>query len=305
MQLMTAPPNFDRFLGAADLRIHRLIVGAVYGYWVIHMAWSRTWLLETVDTRLFDAPGFLAAVPDGVIDVLLGQPALIVLVVAIAASSLLVASGAVSGRLLPLLTCALLYLHESIVRGYSGHVNHAELPLLTLTLALALIGTPGRRATDDETIGRFRRSELAALGLTLVVVSHYVATGTARLTKDPLLTFSDELRNYMIGFQISDKAPPSESGVVVPGFVDLLQGLPWWVFAALFTAATVLEIAAFLLLKGGVFAYVIPALLLAFHLTTMFLVGPYFPQSMLLLVLFVIVTRLAADSTRSSSELAT
>ena len=285
--LVTQPARgLDGFLAKSSHLSHRVITIIAFGYWVPHILRSRTYELGDIDRSLFAGPGAIGFLPDAIQERLL-QPSSLILVMVLAVSLCSAISlGVATSRIVALVATFTLIVHESIVRGFSGHMNHAELPLLAITGCVAAIGPLGWFSDKPARarVGDFRSEELVSLALLLVVTTSYLTTGAARLASDPGLVVGASLRDYMIRHDLSARGSITVESIMPSDFIDLLWAAPSWVYATLFTAATVLEIAAVLLIRGGYTLYIIPTMLLGLHVSTMVLVGPYFPEIMALLI---------------------
>ena len=306
MLRLNLPGSIDELMARATPRTFRLAVVTSFGYWALQMAWSRTWTLSELDVRLYDPPGPLGLAPTGIQELVLSTPVLIALALVIAVGAVSIAAGLVGGRIIPLAFCALVYLHEAIIRGYSGHVNHGELPLLMLCVGLAAIGLPAARSNgtgpppaSDGAAGRLTPEGLAIFWHLTVVVIGYLFPGLARLTKNPFLTFSDELRDMLAAHWLTVGGRFTPDQLTVPDSVDFLLDLPGWVFAVAFTMAAVLELGSVLLFRCGRWLLVLPLALLSFHLVAMFALGPFFPESMVLLTTFLAVVLVISTPVRA------
>ena len=82
--------------------------------------------LSVLPHDLFRPPGFLHIVPNGVWSHVLEERSLLAFRVTLLGLLFLVAVGAFRRPYVPVATAALLAVYQGIVRGYSGHMNHAS-----------------------------------------------------------------------------------------------------------------------------------------------------------------------------------
>ncbi|HUO45509.1 MAG TPA: hypothetical protein VM470_01615 [Acidimicrobiia bacterium] len=270
---------------ASSLGLLRIYVFAI---WSIILLVEGLPALAHLPGAAFRPRGVLMVIPGAVWDVLLSSTGLGVLVAVIVAGTVTVALGLVPSRALALVVAGLLMLEQGLVRGFSGHINHAELVLLYGTLLL-----PFFPIFDVLSLRHPRRSEAARpvmyqapfVLFVLIFVVSFSLTGVARLVKGPPLFLSDALRNLTIRDWM-------ESGSVVagayafPAASALLATSLAPLFRLAYFGATMAEVLAPVALFNRQLRLAFVGFALAFHVANLLLLGVTFYENLLLLVLF-------------------
>jgi hypothetical protein len=289
----TARPFLHQEASASSLGLTRVLV---FSIWLYHLAVDPVERLSELPASAFDPPGVLRLLPDQVQALLLERSTLLAFKAGLLLGLVLVILGVTRSKLVLGATVGGLIIYQAFVRGFSAHVNHAELALLYISLLLVafpvfdgltartLRGRPGpalagRRPGD-------RAPYVAAMLTACVILSlTYFFVGAVRVWKGLDLFGSPALRGYVAehAFQGGTFDGSSLTPLGVPAAVF---GLPLWLFQASFVLATVLELSVPLALFSRRLRPVIVVGLLCFHVTIWVFMDVPFPENMCLLVLF-------------------
>jgi hypothetical protein len=289
----TARPFLHQEASASSLGLTRVLV---FGIWLYYLAVDPVERLSELPASAFDPPGVLRLLPDQVQGFLLERPVLLTFKAGLLLGLVLVILGVTRSKLVLGSTVGGLIVYQAVVRGFSGHVNHAELALLYSSLLLlvfpvfdGLTVRTLRGAPEPAPAGREpgdRAPYVAAMLTACVILSlAYFFVGAVRLWKGLDLFGTPALRGYIAehAFQGGTFDGSSLTPLGAPAAVF---GLPLWVFQASFVLATVLELSVPLALFSRRLRPVIVVGLLCFHITIWVFMDVPFPENMCLLVLF-------------------
>ena len=260
----------------------------VFGIWFVQLLFDPIEQLSALPDDLFRPPGFLGVVPDGVWAQLLEAHSLIAFRVVLLALLFLVALGSFRRPYVPVVTAALVVVYQGLVRGYSGHVNHAEIMLMVAAMVMAFfpmsdvlsVRRPVRPGGKADATAR-----AAVLAVTILFAASYFFVGAVRLWKGIDLFGTDTLRN-LVAHHWVDTGGLDRGVYRLPHGAPVFDTLPAWLFQVLYVGATLLELAAPLVLVSKWARRLIPAGLLAFHVMNIGWLDIPFIENMLMLVLF-------------------
>jgi hypothetical protein len=288
-----ARPFLHQEASASSLGLTRVLV---FGIWLYHLAVDPVERLSELPASAFDPPGGLLLLPDRAQALLLERSTLLGFKAALLLGLVLVILGVTRSKLVLGATVGGLVVYQALVRGFSGHVNHAELALLSISLLLVafpvfdgltvrtLRGAPGPARAGHEPGGR--APYVAAMLTACVILSlTYFFVAAVRVWKGLDLFGTPALRGYVAehAFQGGTFDGSSLTPLGVPAAVF---GLPLWLYQASFVLATVLELSVPLAVFSRRLRPVIVAGLLCFHVTIWVFMDVPFPENMCLLVLF-------------------
>jgi hypothetical protein len=288
------PPAFlHQDATASSLGLARVLV---FGIWLYQLATDPVQRLAELPHATFDPPGALRVLPSRIWDLLLEPPVLLTLKVGLLLALALVILGLPRSKALLALTVGALVAYQGIVRGFSGHINHAELPLLYISLLLVFFPVfdgltvwtwRGRPEASAAGRGPDDRAPYVAgmLAACLILSVTYFFVGVVRLWKGIDLFATPALRGYIAehAFQGGRFDGSTTTPLSVPAAA---LGLPLWFLQVAFALSTVLELAVPLALFSRRLRPVIVLGLLLFHVTIWAFMDVPFPENMCLLVLF-------------------
>jgi hypothetical protein len=258
----------------------------VFGIWFVDLLLDPLHLLALLPQSAFLPPGYLRFAPDPVVSALLHESSLTAFKLGLLGCLAVVVLGLVPTRWFAVLTVIQLIVYQGLVRGFSGHMNHAEMALLYSTLLLCLfpmfdglsVRRPRKLAAD--------RTQYQAAFVTVCVLLAlvYFATGTVRAWKGVELFTDGTLANLVAQFAATRGELHADVYALPPEpfFLHVPEAL--WNIG--FVGATVLEIIfPIVLFSRRARLLVVPAMLI-FHASTIVLMGVLFIENMLLLPVF-------------------
>jgi hypothetical protein len=288
------PPAFlHQDATASSLGLVRILV---FGIWLYQLTMDPVQRLAEMPHAAFDPPGVLRVLPSRIWDLLLASPVLLTLKAGLLLALALVILGVARSKVMVALTVAALIAYQGIVRGFSGHINHAELALLYISMLLVffpvfdgltvwtLRGRPGPPAADRRPDDR-APYVTAMLAACLILSLTYFVVGAVRLWKGIDLFSTPALRGYIAehAFQGGAFDGATTTPLTIPAAA---LGLPLWFLQVAFALSTVLELAVPLALFSRRLRPVIVLGLLLFHVTIWAFMDVPFPENMCLLALF-------------------
>jgi hypothetical protein len=281
-----APAHLHARATASSLGLARVLV---FGIWLCHLAVDPLQRLAELPRSAFQPPGVLAVVPGRVWEIALRSSSLLAFRFGLLLALALVVGGLVPSQVLLGMTAAGLVVYQGLVRSFSGHMNHAELALLYISMLFVFFPvfdglTVRPRRTRARPGGRapYVAGMLAAclvLGLT------YFFVGAVRLWKGVDLFGTSTLRDLISSFALQDGRFDGAS-VVPLGVPAAILVLPPLTFKVAFAASTLVELSAPLALFSRRLRPFIAAGLLFFHLSILVAMQVPFPENMCLLALF-------------------
>jgi hypothetical protein len=281
-----APASLHLQATASSLGLARVLV---FGVWFWHLAVDPLQRLSELPRSAYEPPGVLAVVPGRIGEVALRSSSLLAFKLGLLLALALVVLGLVPSQLLLGTTTAGLVVYQGLVRGFSGHMNHAELALLYISMLLVffpvfdgLTVRPWRARTRQGD----RAPYVAGMQVACLVLSlTYFFVGAVRLWKGVDLFGTSTLRDLVASFALQDGR--FDGATVIPSGVQAgILALPPLAFKVAFAASTLIELAAPLALFSRRLRPFIVAGLLLFHLSILVAMQVPFPENMCLLALF-------------------
>ena len=126
-----APAGLHAQATASSLGLARVLV---FGIWLYHLAVDPLQRLSELPRSAFQPPGVLALAPGRFGEVALRSSSLLAFKAGLLLALVLIVLGLVPSQLLLGMTAAGLVVYQGLVRGFSGHMNHAELALLYISM---------------------------------------------------------------------------------------------------------------------------------------------------------------------------
>jgi hypothetical protein len=281
-----APTALHMQATASSLGLARVLV---FGIWFCHLAVDPLQRLSELPRSAYEPPGALAVVPGRVWDVALRSSSLLAFRCGLLLALAVVVLGLVPSQVLVGVTAAGLVVYQGLVRSFSGHMNHAELALLYISMLFVffpvfdgLTVRPWRARTRAGDRAPYVAGMLVAC---LVLSLTYFFVGVVRLWKGVDLFGTSTLRDLVASFALQDGRFDGAS-VVPSGVPAAILVLPPLAFKVAFAASTLIELSAPLALFSRRLRPFIVAGLLLFHLSILLAMNVPFPENMCLLALF-------------------
>jgi hypothetical protein len=271
---------------ASSLGLARVLV---FGIWLCHLTLDPIQRLSELPRSAFEPPGVLAVVPGQLWDVVLRSSALLAFKAGLLLALVLIVLGLVPSRLLLGLTAAGLVAYQGLVRSFSGHMNHAELALLYISLLFVFFpvfdGLTVRARRTGRDVGERAPYVAGMLAACLVLSLTYFFVGAVRLWKGIDLFASSTLQDLVANFALQDGR--FDGTTVVPSALPAaVLVLPPLTFKVAFGVSTMIELSAPLAVLSRRLRPFIAVGLLLFHLSILLAMNVPFPENMCLLALF-------------------
>lgn len=236
----------------------------------------------------FQAPGVLKLVPRGLWPALLTLKCLWVLRIGLALCLASVVVGLLPTRVTCWLAWGGMVVHQAVLRGFSGHMNHAEMALLYVSFVISWfpvfdglsLRAPRTRASDP------RVHRAAFLFSAALLSATYFFTGVVRLCKGPQIFLDSTMQQLTIARALVLSEFGDGATVYARTEPFAAFRLPSHLLGAGFFGATVMEVLFPLVLVSRRWRNVLVPLMTAFHLSTGYLVGAAFYYNVCLFVLF-------------------
>jgi hypothetical protein len=183
---------------------------------------------------------------------------------------------------------ALLFFYQGVLRGFSGHMNHAELLLLYATGIVAVFpcfdALSVRKAKSVTQKQVMYAAPFVVIGILLCVTYSFV--GIVRLAKGPELFFGDTMRNLILHhwIELGDISGPAFAAPL--GRIAILDVLPPSVVQAGYVLGTMFELLAPFALVSRRFRFLFVGFAATFHVLNAVGLGVLFTENCLLLIVF-------------------
>jgi hypothetical protein len=183
---------------------------------------------------------------------------------------------------------ALLFFYQGVLRGFAGHMNHAELLLLFSTLIVAIFpcfdGLSFRKPREGEREGTLYSVPFVAIAFLFCLTFTFV--GAARLGNGLGLFFTDTLRNLTIEHWIEMGTIKGRMFFAPTSPILAFEFIPSVLYRVSYLASTLLELLAPLALISKRFRFLFVGFALTFHIANLVLLGVPFIENIFLLVVF-------------------
>ena len=188
--------------------------------WVFAIAAARVVRLPLEELGRLPASGFepfgiLRLVPDRIWDAILLPPPLTALKLVLVVVLLAAAAG-VAPRTSTALGAVGLLLAEGVARGYVGHVNHAQLPLIYVAMLIAASPSGDALALWNRRpgAGKPEAYQFALFASALVVAASFFFVGSHRLSHGaPEIFTSNSLAEWILWWNLHFSDPAATLGV--------------------------------------------------------------------------------------------
>ena len=287
-------PFLHQDASANSLGLARILV---FGIWFYELAVDPIQHLAELPASAFSPPGILRLLPDQLWNLLLSSSFLFTLKGGILIGLALVILGLTHSKIILGLIVGALVIYQGILRGFSGHMNHAELALLYISalfvffpvfdgLALRRPRAITGQKDPDETTARDRAPYVTAMIAACALLSlTYCFVGAVRIWKGIGLFGTPALRDHVANLAI--QGGQFDGNTIIP--VDVaaaVLGLPLGLFQFFFVITTLFELMAPLAIFGRLLRFVIVSGLVLFHVSAWAFMNIPFWENMCLLVLF-------------------
>ncbi len=260
----------------------------VFGCWLVLTLFCPFTQLSRLPVEAFQPTGVLHNLPTAVWPWLLSTAGLWTIKLLLVATLLWSILGGAKARAAMIASVGLLLLVQSLLRGFSGHINHGELPLWFAALVLAcspsLDAFAWRPDHRRRAPARPRVHYAAPLQLIVVLFSlTYLFVGVVRLIDGGLpLLFSDSLQIWSIQAAYLPRYYTNDFGLLLYGWPQL-----GYLLTAGFIVVTIFEILSPLVLFSRRFRYAWLAVIIGFHVGTLLLMNIFFVHNLVLLVVMI------------------
>lgn len=275
----------------------------VFGCWLLFTLFCPFTQLSRLPVEAFQPTGVLHNLPAAVWPWLLSAAGLWTIKLLLIATLLWSIVGGAKARAAMFASVGLLLLVQSLLRGFSGHINHGELPLWFAALVLACSPSldafawrPENRRRDS---AKPRACYAAPLQLMVVAFSlTYLFVGVVRLLDGGLpLLVSDSLQIWSIQAAYLPRFYTNDFGLLLYGWPPL-----GYLLTAGFIVVTIFEILSPLVLFSRRFRYAWLAVIIGFHVGTLLLMNIFFVHNLALLVVMIDFDRWFNAADRSAKR---
>lgn len=260
----------------------------VFGAWLVLTLLCPFTELSRLPVEAFQSVGLLHNLPDAVWPIMLSTAGLWTIKLTLLGSLLWSIVGGPKARVAMAASVGLLLLVQSLLRGFSGHINHGELPLWFAALVLAcspsLDALAWRPEHDRRDPGKPRADYAAPLQLIVVMFClTYLFVGVVRLVDGGIpLLLSDSLRIWSIQAAYLPRFYTNDFGLLLYDWPQLSGAL-----TAGFVIVTIFELLSPLVLFSRRFRYVWLAVIVGFHFGTLLLMNIFFVPNLILMVVMI------------------
>lgn len=260
----------------------------VYGILLFEVVRNPIELLSHLPVEAFQPPGFLRLLPRSLLSTFLGHDALLAFRMGLSVVLATVLLGLVPSRVTCFVCWAGFVVHQALLRGFSGHMNHAEMALVWSTAILAFFpvfdGLSLRSPRTPSASPALYRAPF--LFIAAFLSATYFFTGTVRLCKGPGIFLDDSMQNLTATRAIVMAELGDAHTVFLRTSPVAVFQWPSRLLGAGYFGATIMEILFPLAVTHRTWRNLLVPLMALFHLTTGFLVGAAFYYNMCLFVVF-------------------
>jgi fluoride ion exporter CrcB/FEX len=270
---------------SSSLGLLRIVL---FSTWTAYILADPLHLLGYLPIDTFSAPGVLRVLPDSIWHVVLSEMGLMVVRLLTLSFVLLGLCGLLPHRSVAIGAAGALVLYQGILRGFAGHINHAELLLLYATGIVAAFpcfdAFSMRKATASLRSQNIYAVPFVVIGVLFCITYSFV--GIVRLMKGPDLFLSETFRNLVLSHWIGMGGISGEHFVAPSVRVWILDAAPQLLVKASYVAGTVLELFAPVALFSTRFRYLFVSFVPVFHVLSAVALGVVFFENIVLLVVF-------------------
>jgi hypothetical protein len=266
---------------ASALRPLRIIVFAV---WFIRVAFKPLHQLALIPDSLYHPVGLLALLPSSVEALLRGAVVLQALQAAALLSFALVIAG-IALRPMMVVSCVLMTLFASLWRGFAGHIDHESILILLAGYLLTLFAFADTRVAwkgERYVPGGPTRAGIQLTTILAVLLLVYTVVGVYRTVRGtPAVYTTDSLTFWALRNSYETANPTGHFGRYVIDY-------PWMgtMLSSGFPVVTLVELTAMLALFSRWYRYLFLAVMVPFHVLSLFVLDVFFWENMALYVLF-------------------
>jgi hypothetical protein len=262
----------------------------VFGLWLLRIAADPLHRLAVLPPGYYDPVGILRLVPDALHGWLLSVEGLIALKGALLVT-LALSLWPRSFRYSAPVASLLLALYLSLIHGFGG-INHAVILSLLAALILALFAN----LPQPKPLSAHNPYAVPLVTVALVVTLSYSLVGLTRLQNGPSVFTGDTIVNYVVSRSLRSYYYDFNLGLTAVSW-----GPAAFLLRAGFPLVTLVELLAPLVLVSRSFRGIFLAVIVPFHLATLFLMEVNFIENLLLTLVLVDFSRVL-DRWRVSAE---
>ena len=274
----------------------RLVRTLVFATWFLRVAFKPLYKISYIPDSLYQPVGVLGLLPMSVHHALRNP----IFLHGLKAATLLAFVLVIANKWRPwslLASCVLMTLFASIWRGFAGHIDHESILILFAGYLLTLFEFADRRAAaKGETVapGGPTQAGIALTTILAVLLYVYTMVGVFRLVHGAPAVFTSHSLTFWALRNALETARP------MVGFGKYVVEYPWLgqMLDAGFPVITLVEITSFVALVSREYRWIFLALMVPFHILSLFVLDVFFWENMVLYVLFFDLARRPAAEPR-------
>lgn len=257
---------------------------AVFGAWLVWVLTLPVERLASVPRELMSPVGLLHLVPEPWLGTVLSTTSLVVLRAALGILLFAVVLGVRPYRPLALAACVALFAYDSLIKSYQAYSNHAQFGILFAAFILALFPAADAMSINGGRIERrpeMYRAPMVAAALVLCLT--YTFVGARRLAAGGVSIFLNDALPTYLAIRSLEKA---EFGFDL-GLIAMTSETAAAALKLGFFAVTVAELLSPLCLLDRRMRYAWLAVIVPFHVATLFTMNLLFWENLLLIAVFM------------------
>lgn len=257
----------------------------IFGLLALIPLLERTWTLTSLPLSAFSPPGVMGLIPDAIWSRVFSPLGFGLILTLVIGGCIIVCSGLIPSRGFALTVSALVLFEQGIARGFSGHVNHAELVLVYSAVILSffpIYDALSVRKTTPRPGGSAISYRMPFILIMILFTFSYSFAGAARISEGIDVFTSDTLRNLMLSEWMESAGNVPRDTLIV----TLLSVTPPIVIRMVYLLTTLGELLAPIALWNRQLRLTFVAFALAFHIVNLILLDVTFFENIALLVVF-------------------
>lgn len=277
----------------------RLVRILVFATWFIRVAFKPLYKVSYIPDSLYDPVGLLALVPHALQPLLRNAAFLHGLKAAALLSFVLVIAG-LWLRWSMLAACILMTLFASIWRGFAGHIDHESILILFAGYLLTLFEFADRRAEargEHVAPGGPTRAGIPLTTILAVLLWVYMTVAVFRLVHGAPGVFTTNSLTFWALRNAYETAQP----VIGMGKLVVQYPILGRMLDAGFPVITLIELTSLLALVSKEYRWIFLAVMVPFHILSLFVLDVFFWENMVLYVLFFPLARRALAEPRPAT----
>lgn len=267
----------------------RLVRILVFATWFIRVVFKPLWKVSYIPDSLYDPVGVLALLPHSIRPLLHDAVFLHGLKAAALLSFVLVIAG-LWLRWSMLAACILMTLFASIWRGFAGHIDHESILILFAGYLLMLFEFADRRAEargERVAPGGPTQAGIPLTTILAVLLWVYMTVAVFRLAHGAPGVFTTNSLTFWALRNAYETAQP----VIGMGKLVVQYPILGRMLDAGFPVITLIELTSLFALVSREYRWIFLALMVPFHVLSLFVLDVFFWENMVLYVLFFSLAR--------------